>query len=109
MIAEDIAGAVDNQRGFGPSLPSSSRKATQMPLYRRKPTIVDAEQFIDPANPPRGVERHYMHGKYPVEFVRTMQGREVPVSVGEWIIKEASGEGYYPIADEEFRRIYEPT
>jgi len=61
------------------------------------------------ANPPRGVERHYMHGKYPVEFVRTMQGREVPVSVGEWIIKEASGEGYYPIADEEFRRIYEPT
>jgi hypothetical protein len=50
-----------------------------------------------------------MHGKYPVEFVRTMQGREVPVSVGEWIIKEASGEGYYPIADEEFRRIYEPT
>jgi hypothetical protein len=75
-----------------------------MPLYRRKPTIVDAEQFENPDKPPRGVLFNF-----PSHYVVTMQGRAITVSVGEWIVAEPDGEHFYPIADSQFREIYEPT
>ena len=76
-----------------------------MATYRRKPTTVDAEQFTDIENPPRGVELSSgMH------VVTTLQGMKVGVRLGEWIVREpASPDRYYPIADAEFRRIYEPA
>ena len=79
-----------------------------MPLYRRKPTTVDAEQFVDFDMPPRGVE---FHGTLALNqhTVTTMQGRTVAVEPGEWIVAESDGAHYYPIADAEFRRIYEPV
>jgi hypothetical protein len=73
-----------------------------MPLYRRKPTTVDAEQFVDPHMPPRGAL--YNHPSF---YVVTMQGRPVPVSIGEWIVAEPDGEHYYPIADVQSRALYE--
>lgn len=77
-----------------------------MALYTRKPTTVDAEQFTDPRNPPRGVSPH----AYLDFAVTTLQGVKVGVRVGEWIVREAANpERFYPIADDEFRRIYEPT
>ena len=79
-----------------------------MPLYRRKPTTVEAEQFTDYTRPCRGVLINNDTAPTPTAYVVTMQGQSVPVKVGEWIAKEASGDGYYPIADAEFRRIYEP-
>lgn len=77
-----------------------------MPLYRRKPTVVDAEQFTDPDNPPRGV---IFFGRLALEpfMVVTMQGRSVPVDVGEWIVAEDDGVHFYPIDDEVFRKLYE--
>jgi hypothetical protein len=77
-----------------------------MPLYRRKPTTVDAEQFTRD-HTPRGVQNEKFIDGETGPFVVTMQKQRVPVSYGEWIVKEASGDGYYPIADEEFQRIYE--
>lgn len=82
-----------------------------MPLYRRKPTTVDAEQFTNARQPPRGVtvkwwDSSMMNWR---AFVVTMQGREVPVSIGEWIVAESDGQHFYPIDDFEFRRIYEPV
>ena len=76
-----------------------------MALYRRKPTTVDAEQFTDAANPPRGVAFGHLSGMHEVV---TLQGMKVGVRLGEWIVRENSNpERYYPIADAEFRRIYE--
>jgi len=41
--------------------------------------------------------------------VVTLQGMKVGVRVGEWIVREPSNpERFYPIADDEFRKIYEP-
>lgn len=77
-----------------------------MAIYRRKPTTVDAEQFTDATNPPRGVSPH----AYLDFSVTTLQGMNVGVRVGEWIVREPSNpERFYPIADAEFRKIYEPT
>ena len=77
-----------------------------MPIYRRKPTTVQAEQFTDYTRPCAGVKIRYDRPS-PTAYVTTMQGQDVDVKIGEWIAKEASGDGYYPIADAEFRRIYE--
>jgi hypothetical protein len=40
-------------------------------------------------------------------YVVTIQGREVDVSPGEWIIQEPDGEHYYPCADDIFKDRYE--
>jgi hypothetical protein len=56
-------------------------------LYRRKPTTVDAEQFIDAANPPRGVTLGHLSGMHEVV---TLQGMTVGVRIGEWIVREAA-------------------
>lgn len=78
-----------------------------MAIYRRKPTDVDAEQFTAVSNPPRGVRWSAASEMY---VVTTLQGMDVGVRIGEWIVREPSREDrYYPIADAEFRRIYEPT
>jgi hypothetical protein len=42
-------------------------------------------------------------------YVTTIQGRDVDVSPGEWIIQEPDGEHYYPCSDEIFRERYEPV
>ena len=81
-----------------------------MSLYNRRPSApVDAEKFVDAKYPPRGVEIDWLHGIHPTAYVTTLQGQRVPVGIGEWIIKEASGPGYYPMADSEFERLYEPV
>jgi len=80
-----------------------------MALFKRKPTTVDAEQFEDYTRPCRGVRTNNETAPTPTAYVVTMQKRIVPVSVGEWIIAEADGEHFYPIADAEFKRIYEPV
>lgn len=76
-----------------------------MPHYRRKPTVIDAVQFTDATAPPRGVMFHHIFAKH---FVTTIQGQDVFVSPGEWIVVEADGEHHYPIADATFRELYDP-
>ena len=81
-----------------------------MPRYMRKPTEVDAEQFTDLRNPPRGVHEGEHDGKLGrrYHYVVTAQDRLVRVDVGEWVVREPSASGcFYPVADKEFRELYE--
>ncbi len=77
-----------------------------MPLFKSKPKIIDAEQFLDPANPPRGVRRVFQD----LPFVITAQKMEVRVNLGEWIVDEGDGIHFYPIADAIFKgpKGYDP-
>ena len=76
-----------------------------MPMFRRKPTTVDAEQFTDITKPPRGVLWSEPSGMY---VVITLQGMRVGVRLGEWIVKENGWpDRYYPVADSVFRETYE--
>lgn len=79
-----------------------------MPLYQRKPTTVEARQFR--GQPMSGVERVNNAGTdHATGYVTTMQGQHVLIQVGEWVVAEPDGVHHYPIADAEFRRIYEPA
>ena len=77
-----------------------------MPLYRRKPTTVEARQFR--GQPMAGVDGIVDAGHSSASgFVTTTQGQSVLITVGEWVVTETDGVHHYPVADEEFRRIYE--
>ena len=78
---------------------------------------IEAEQFNPPYQIPKGVINVYKMGSGTVGNptwytgeVWTIQGEKVRVIPGEWIVEEPDMEGrYYPIADEVFRRKYEPV
>lgn len=83
-----------------------------MPLFRSKPKVIDAVQFKDAENPPRGVLWGHLnaHGE-PSHYVVTAQKEHVNVKVGEWIVDEGDGIHFYPIADEIFKgpKGYDPV
>ena len=45
----------------------------------------------------------------PDEGIITIQGQKVNVQAGEWIVAEDDGIHYYPIADGEFQKRWEPV
>lgn len=93
--------------------------------YRKKPVVVEAERFtqehaeshlFDGAPLPTGVnvgsyqcnaeERTINFARF---YVTTIQGQEVSVSPGEWIIAEGDGEHFYPCEPGIFEATYEPV
>lgn len=84
--------------------------------YRRKPTIVEAEQFFLGRLPwPKGVidgriipfiAQDRMSCTLP--YVQTIHsGQPVLVQDGDWIIAESDGQHYYPCKAEVFTASYE--
>lgn len=77
-----------------------------MPKFRKKPVVVEAEQFT---------------GKMPLPFrdkdacrlgpngwcVITAHGHETPIVDGDWIIPEPNGNGFYPCKPDIFAATYE--
>lgn len=83
-----------------------------MPLYKRKPSDpIEAVQFVDPAELPHGVSEHWSNSGERYWTVTTMQGENVRVRPGEWIVAErgCGGARHYPVAADEFQRLYEPV
>lgn len=88
-----------------------------MTKFRKKPVVIDAEQFdIDQDRPyPAGVEQRYLDGEPSkggpgtrVEFfIRTLEGEHI-VSQGDWIITGVKGERY-PCKPDIFAMTYEPV
>ena len=92
--------------------------------YRSKPSEVEAYQLtaeriaahlLDEAPLPgvRVTSSNIHRGRREVwgtsQSVTTIQGQDVPVSPGEWIVQEPDGVHYYPISDAIFRAKYEPA
>ncbi len=94
-----------------------------MPLFRSKPKVVEANQYF----PGKDVPGVFMYtpddvvlhsrisdvplGRFPQDpypAVRTMQGEVVRIKPGEWVIKEKSGDGFYPCDPDEFIKLYDP-
>lgn len=80
-----------------------------MAKYRKKPIIIEAEQFNPPQHIPEGVINVYSHpeGKYFVGEVTTIHGQRTTVVSGDWIIKEPKEGFYYPCKPDIFKENYE--
>lgn len=72
-----------------------------MPRFIKKPIAVEASQFTKTGDhlavKTDPIGRHYVRGR---------QGL-VEVHLGDWIIREADGSGYYPCAPDVFAAQYE--
>ena len=80
-----------------------------MPKFRKKPIIVEAEQFSaadwEPHEP-----HQYPSGVYKASdtyFIKTLEGL-MTVSEGDWIITGVAGEKY-PCKPDIFETTYEPV
>lgn len=82
-----------------------------MPLYRRKPNVIEANQFFydSPAVPGVFYPSLTEDGKFYVgqAFVITAHKQKVYLENGDWILPESDGEHYYPCKDNIFRATYE--
>jgi len=73
-----------------------------MAKFRKKPVVVEAEQFFPDKKPwPEGVERH-SDGFY---YINTLEGAHLVVP-GDWIIIGVKGERY-PCKPDIFEMTYE--
>ena len=96
-----------------------------MALFRKKPVVVDAEQWF-PGNGCRGVRDDWAvivegvsrlcgcrlvggvnAGKPHVHPTRADHG--VRIDPGDWIIAEQDGSGYYPCKPDVFAATYDPV
>jgi hypothetical protein len=88
-----------------------------MLLYRRKPTVVGAEQWW-PGKEVTGVayEEDYttedLDGERRVRqrpYVVTPHGQRAYLAPGNWVLTEFNVQGFYPCEDDVFRATYEPV
>jgi hypothetical protein len=86
-----------------------------VPKFRKKPVVVDAEQFggfyLTPY--PRGVEFEDNSNDPSKEryrfYVVTAHGQRAYLERGDWVIAEPDGRGYYPCKPDIFGATYEPV
>ena len=82
-----------------------------MPIFRRKPTKITAEQFFYDGPSVPGVFYPSKEGGTYVgdAFVVTAHEQRVYLQNSDWIVGEPDGVHFYPIKDEIFRNLYEPA
>lgn len=86
-----------------------------MALYRKKPALREATQWLGPGYLAAGVEREWVpnygtdtEGVYRY-YVVTTHGQKTFVQPGDYIVREPDGNGHYPCKAEIFEREHEPV
>lgn len=77
-----------------------------MPRYRKKPVVIDAEQFVNGVSDPVGVFRREEDAS---PYVVTIHGQRCYIEPGDWIIPEPDGVHFYPVKPDIFAATYEPV
>lgn len=72
--------------------------------FRKRPIVVEANQFTKRGCCPLGVQTE----EDGTHYVVTIHGQKTPVVEGDWIIQETDGVHYYPCKDDVFRATYQP-
>lgn len=76
--------------------------------YRKKPVIIEAEQYILGKPLPKGVCDKAHNGFKGGLHVHTIHNNQaVELETGDWIIRESDGEHFYPCKPDIFEAIYE--
>ncbi len=79
-----------------------------MAKYRKKPVIVDAEQFFVDKKPwPKGVKVGATYTSNPDYYVVTIHKQDTVIVDGDWIIEEPDGIHHYPCKPDIFEQDYE--
>jgi hypothetical protein len=73
--------------------------------YRKKPIVVEANQFLLAATAPIGTRTREDGSVY----VKTINGDELTLARGDWVIMEHDGVHAYPCKPDVFISTYEPA
>lgn len=80
-----------------------------MSKFRKKPIIIEAEQFFVDKSPlpfrDHGACKY--NGEY--WYVITAHGQKTEIVDGDWIIPERDGRGFYPCKPDIFESTYDPA
>lgn len=79
--------------------------------YRKKPVIIEAEQYRTGDQFPRGVcNDACLDGNWRSPHVHTIHGNQsVLLEDGDWVIPEPDGVHFYPCKPDIFEATYEPV
>lgn len=77
--------------------------------FRKKPVVIEAEQFRPEAAPLPFAERGACNLGPNGWYVVTAHGQETRIVDGDWIIPEPDGRGFYPCKPDIFEKTYEPV
>jgi hypothetical protein len=79
-----------------------------MARYRKRPVVVEAEQYWPDKPLPKGVLTNDYRFAPSKHYVITIHRQHAYLAPGNWVIAESDGVHYYPCDAAEFERIYEP-
>lgn len=82
------------------------KKGVDMPKYRKKPVVIEAEQFDESLEQHERLGLRYISGNMS-PIIETLEG-PLTVSPGDWIITGVQGERY-PCKPDIFEATYEPV
>lgn len=76
-----------------------------MPKFRKKPVVIEAEQFNGSNNPFGACKVEQQTGK---SYIETMHdGQTVVLEVGDWVIPDGKPNTFYPCKPDVFEKTYE--
>lgn len=82
-----------------------------MSKFRKKPVVIEAEQYVEYGTLVRGMcnSRSCYSAGHNTPHVHTIHADQIVVlEVGDWIIPEPDGKHYYPVKPDIFDATYEP-
>jgi len=83
-----------------------------MPLYRKKPVVIEAEQYLEYGKLVKGMcnsQSCYTSGNTSPHVHTIHNGQIVNLEIGDYVIPEPDGEHYYPCKSDIFENTYEPV
>jgi hypothetical protein len=80
-----------------------------MAQFRKKPIVIEAEQFHPETEPLPFNDRRACALDEEGWYVTTIHGQRTTIVDGDWIIPEPDGEHFYPVKPEVFESTYDPV
>ena len=77
-----------------------------MAKFRKKPVVIEAEQFTGEGPDPAGVFRR---PEDDTPYVVTVHDQRCYIVAGDWILPEPDGVHFYPCKPDIFAASYEPA
>jgi hypothetical protein len=76
--------------------------------FRKKPVVVEAEQFQPETEALPFADKSAVGLDEIGWYVTTAHGHRTPIAPGDWIIPEPDGRGFYSVKADIFENTYEP-
>lgn len=83
-----------------------------MAQFRKKPVVIEAEQWFPDGPKIKGVcweRRSGDDGEFLYPYVTTIHDQRAYLAPGDWVIPEAQEGRYYPCKPDIFAETYEPV